>query len=61
MNRYLKAILVFFGWWLSGTVIGIWLGIFLGGENTSLFVITPAFIYGIYSAYRIITKKDEKQ
>lgn len=58
MNRYLKAILVFLGWWLSGTLVGILVGTLLGGENTSLFVITPAFAYGLYSAYKIITKKN---
>lgn len=59
MNKYLKAVLVFLGWWFSGGLVGMLVNILFGGGSiVALIVIVPAFVYGIYSAYKVIVKKD---
>lgn len=65
MNKYIKAALLFLFYWVvvgtgSGIILDI-LGSALGLHfSLSLIGIVPGFAYGIYSAYKTITKKDEK-
>jgi len=57
INKYLKAVLLFIGWWFTGSLVGVLLNVFFGGGSTvALIAIVPAFVYGVYSAYKTIKK-----